>query len=678
MTFLPKRQTHGSHSPGPSRFAKSRGTARGKALDQRVPHKPHASVQRMPKPVRHQHLGPQQPALRERDNDLRAAYSKSSMKLKRWFREGELLWCYLDPPIHGDEGLCISFWPGLVEEVKLKSEAIPRVVVDLTTESGTNSNGKQEAEHADDDDDDDDGGSPTPWTIRQSTVYKMKLLAVSYSYSVSDEKVLPYQAYVLPNELILFMQECAWGSLDTFPETMSKFNPCPPMSLDQHTTSGSESGTHGNGAMFADAVAPFALAIQIAAKLAGYWCLTDEWSFKFFVPPSSTTLTARADPTSASQFGGAIGLPLNTAAHASSAPSGPSVYQDVSGPTNDISEADMQSLRIRMLGVPAPPAQITTQIRYQGFWWGAERIWIDELVRLKMARRQLAAQGAPDIYPPAGPSQATLEYNKSLLSAGSLAEDDLGAGGKTLFLKLEGLFVVDTPREDGQGTRKECRASGMLYELVDQDWVDPHAKEHERLALAQEKQRLAESLAMTTTTSSTDPAVSTHRTPNGAPPRLISASPYPLPAPPKGFKFRPILKPGHEAVFSLSLIGGRYYPGILGHPLLQSVLLQKFANPLEEGGLHQGNYLWALEGLAPGYYNAVDPTRAKPNRITMMRDADKEARMEMQEACATASASEVKVEGEYADTTMHDGEAEPNSESEQDIGMAMDVDMMNL
>jgi hypothetical protein len=54
-----------------------------------------------------------------------------------------------------------------------------------------------------------------------------------------------------------------------------------------------------------------------------------------------------------------------------------------------------------------------------------------------------------------------------------------------------------------------------------------------------------------------------------------------------------------------------------------------FTNPLADGGITEGNNLWALEGLSPGYFNAVDPTFSKASRQAMMKDADKDARAEV-------------------------------------------------
>jgi hypothetical protein len=106
---------------------------------------------------------------------------------------------------------------------------------------------------------------------------------------------------------------------------------------------------------------------------------------------------------------------------------------------------------------------------------------------------------------------------------------------------------------------------------------------------------------------------------------------HPLPQAPDGYRFRPILPEGHEAVISLSLISGRYYSDILSHPLLEPTLREAISNPMEQGGLLEFNNLWALEGLSAGYYNSVDPTVYKTSRAKMVEDADKTAARELEE-----------------------------------------------
>jgi len=343
---------------------------------------------------------------------------------------------------------------------------------------------------------------------------------------------------------------------------------------------------------------------------------------------------------------------------------------NISGPS-DMTPAELDALATRIIGVPT---QTVTQIRYQGLWWGAERIWTDELVRLKVARRQLAPEGAEGIYPPAGPSKKTMEHLSHLQQQLDPTTVDFGAGGRGVFMKLEGLFVVDVPKEDGLGTQKECRASGMMYELVEEDWEDPLAA-HGTHTNGQDFGDSSSSQANGSShgdtmmaSSQAGPSSRPGPSANSNPPAPVSltesnmltqmsnggkantqlshprsAEPYPLPSPPTGFKFRPILPPGHEVVVSLSLISGRYYPRLLAHPLLQSDIRRVFANSLEEGGLTEGNNLWALEGLSPGYFNAVDPTVSKASRQAMVRDADKDARFEVERVVQDAKSANLKL-----------------------------------
>ena len=598
----------------------------GKGREQRVYYKPYAAVQKMPKPPKLNHAVPQVPILRERNSDLRAAYSTKS---KRMFREGELLWCYLDPPIYrSQDEIGINFWPALVEEIKLKCEPTPRPPEDVEMTDGTAlATASADADGLLRSDPDED--SPPPWTVIQTTVYKMKLLAVSYSYSVSDDRVLPYQGYAPPSDLIEAIREIPWGDLDLRPESLAAFNPCPQ----------DAKGPQKDGSMFLAAVAPYTLAVQIAAKVAGYWSITDEWDFKFLVTPGAAAAAARSEPLhSVIATVASRNAASSTLIKGDSIPSIPPSTRNITGPSHTLTSSELQDLDTRMLGLPPYPAQTVTQTRYQGLWWGAERIWIDELVRLKLARRQLAPDGAPSIYPPSGPSQKTLQYNAQIGSgSNNVSPSDLGAGGRGVFMKLEGLFVVDVPRGEGMGgMRKECRASGMLYELADEDWVDPHSE--------QQQQDPRDSVTRKPGDSLPNGASGTSTAPNTGLSQPTQTWPYPLPKAPTGFKFRPILPHGHEAVVSLTLLSGRYYPEILRHRLIRPVVLKTYTNPLEQGGLHDGDHLWALEGLCPGYFNSVDPTTVKSSRLVMLRDGDRDAREDMEEACTSAQEDELMLD----------------------------------
>jgi len=189
---------------------------------------------------------------------------------------------------------------------------------------------------------------------------------------------------------------------------------------------------------------------------------------------------------------------------------------------------------------------------------------------------------------------------------------------------------------------KECRATGMLYELVDEDWEgDSLGREGGSDDGGKGKGKAVEAPATSdngmneqgTTAPGNAPPIDGVPIANSKPKERsaneqlshpVLSLPFPLPHPPEGFQFRPILAPGHEAVLSLNLIAGRYYPRLLRHPLLDSFVEK--ALDIEGGPVVETSQLWALEGLAPGYYNTMDPIRWRPCRIMMVREADREAR----------------------------------------------------
>jgi len=301
--------------------------------------------------------------------------------------------------------------------------------------------------------------------------------------------------------------------------------------------------------------------------------------------------------------------------------------------------------------ISAPPpialTQTVTQTRYQGLWWGAERIWTDELVRLKLSRSQIAPRGAEYILPPAGPSRKALEYTKMLNVAEGDGEAVVGAETRGVFMRIDGLYVADILRFNGT-PGKECRATGVLYELVDEDWEGDSPGENgdgggkgkgkaievpEAPGDEASGQAVDSSTAAQGSTPPVDGALSAskskERSANEQLSHPILSSPFPLPLPPEGFKFRPILTAGYEAVLSLNLIAGRYYPRLLRHPLLDTQVEK--ALDVEGGHVVETSQLWALEGLAPGYYNTMDPVRWRADRVTMVRGADKEARQGLEE-----------------------------------------------
>ncbi|KAI0255913.1 hypothetical protein BJV78DRAFT_1279127 [Lactifluus subvellereus] len=651
----------------------------------------YATVRRAPKPKLEK--GPTQVMLQERYADLQAMYADTNAELRRWYRIGELVWCALDPPIHGLEA-SITFWPGLVDDCSFKAETLPRPKSpsihsadgDFEMEDGTNS--AQAVTRFSRESEAGRNGSvpypltphpgnakavtegPLPWIVRQKTVYKVKMLGVNHDYVAMESQVLPYQGYTPSHELLQALQNVPIERVASKPDEIAAFNPCP---SDAEIL---ESELDSTGQRFADATAPYTLAVEIAAGIAACWTPTDEWEFKMSVPSPSPARSVDPADTSAST------------------PQG---------------EPETYSLRPRHNQAPT----VVTQTRYQGLWLGAERIWTDDLVRLKAARGQIAPQGSPQILPPSGPSKSTIAE----LQLDQQTDEEVlkahGARDRGVFMQLEALFVVDVPDASGAGVHAECRASGMLYELADEDWEEPpqgessvdtgngggiNAQDAWAAAglstpprprnpgtspelhvgqpfmsapspLKQPPLSSQDTVASTLGPVSAAPTASVSSTPTRernkhlkapAGTRMDEDSPntqlshpkkmnaVPLPPPPRGFRFRSILPEGFEVVVSLALVSGRYYPRLLAHPMLRPIVRDMQGHANEAAARLNGHHLFALEGILPGFFNASEATRWKPGRSAMVRDAAAERsaglarvwdvrRQQTQEAAAASS-----------------------------------------
>ncbi|OSX63971.1 hypothetical protein POSPLADRAFT_1045115 [Postia placenta MAD-698-R-SB12] len=637
---LPRQRASGIPSATPSKGLRRLREPRV------VKNKPYAAVRRVPKPVK-QLTGPEQALAPERDADIRAGLVGDA---PRWYRRGELLWCALDPPIRGrTEADTIYFWPGIVHDVAVKTEAIPRVVeaggqsasgnIDMTAlyvqDTEENSAAKPDESHEPYLPQDSD--QKVPWTVRQWNVYTMKLLAVTHEYFVSDSQLLPYLAHAPSEELTRTAFGELMNLLDETPipemdKDLSRVFPFNPVHQDADGTSSTRPGQD----RFRQAVAPFTLAVQIASNLARFWCQTDEWECKYTISPAIPPSNSQAPEPA----------PSSTDQHSLHALITQSMANNA---TTDLSaRASAQNL-----------SQTVTQTRFQGLWWGAERIWTDELVRLKLARCQFAPEGTDVILPPSGPSKSTLAFAEAAGAKGEIDPRMMGAGEKGLFLRLEGVFAVEVTKEDGT-ISKECRASGTLYELADEALEDEnmsgvHATGPESVSQVGNgpsfmpgpsplkppplpnpdptvplEETAAAAISQTVPLSGRPKK----RTVGGQLSHPVLSTFYPLPEPPRGYKFRAIHPSGHEVVLSLSLISGRYYPQLLAHPLMVPTVQKAFHLPPEQGGLFEHRHLWAMEGLLPGVHQSMEPAAWKGSRFIMFKDADAQARAQFHQLWA--------------------------------------------
>lgn len=670
--------------------------------------KPYAHVRHVPKPIKPLRTPPDQSLVPERDQDMRHLRASGRASAPRWHRKHELVWCALNPPIRGElEAECIQFWPGIIERIDLHADTVKKEGKDAVeglslppsrtqtrqsssgTESPIDDEGPQVPTSAD--------GAPD-WDVHQWYSYNIKFLAVTHACAASDNEVLPYLAYTPPEGLVTHLQDILpqtmqsrAGEMNADLKHVSAFNPAANVPV-------TDGPVPPDPLRFKEAIIPYSLAIQIASSVAGYWSPTDEWDCKFTIPidnaPPPPSQDAAPSASQASDPHMTLHALMNQAAEnnavdLSTRSTAQNFDEGLYRPSN-LTDAEWESVRTRTLGVRAPGggggARIVSQTRYQGLWWGAERIWTDDLVRLKLARCQFAPMGSDVFYPPAGPSASTRARMREAGYADELDDSQSGAAEKGLFMRLDGLFVVEIPREDGSGATKECRACGQLYELADEEWEDPmevtepqppsqvdgKGKGKERATNTEDVVPLQgpsfmsgpsplrppplpnpdptvplEDTAQAALAETTQSMGKKPRTVGGQLSHPANSVPYPLPSPPNGFKFRRIHGPGHEVVLSLSLISGRYYSGLLEHPLMKQFVKQAFEVSQQDGGLDNHRHIWAMEGLISGIHQSMEPVAWRPSRGTMFKEADAESRSHF-----TALWEEVKQVKEQVDLTQ--------------------------
>ncbi|KAJ4464080.1 hypothetical protein C8J55DRAFT_567037 [Lentinula edodes] len=605
-------------SPSRASLAKRRPWPEGSALRNQVVYAAvHKAKLRKPSTF----IVPKHHAPVEKVTDLEAAHhDNTALLLRRWYRNDELVWVELKLPIAGPKGNgdVINAWPAIVED------------------SWTRSNSSKKSE---DSYPDYDPENP-PWAVTHYTKYKLRLLATSCSMMARDDQVLPYQAYLPPTELIYALQDVLLSKIRLDTEYTTNFTPV-------ITENPKEA---------------------IGSQIAGFWGLTDDSDFKYAPPtPHSGPLTSSS-----------AGYSLQDAIVAASNSNAYNAGSQTSYGSSDISRnwymtvEELNRTKATTLGAPKAVGHTFTQKNFHGLWWGAERIWTGDLLRLKIGRNAIARDGAPHILAPSPAGPSALLH--SAQNGDNLDPEELGACSRGVFMRLDALFTVEVDLGKGRKSN-ECRAAGALYELADIDWVDPSEDEAKKplstplgtagaisgelsngISNALPQSSPSKPTALPNPNSAipiaeTSPQMLSEISPHSSVPEdkangeykpPVPVSHYDLPQPPTGFKFRPILDPGYEAVFSLTLLSGRYYPAILGHPLLMEAIHQALT---PEGKIDpQTSHLWALEGLEPGFSNSVDPIRYKKDRLRMVVDGEVNARAQLTEHLSSNSE---QADGDY-------------------------------
>lgn len=532
---------------------------------------PWFAIRKEPKPVKPS-TGPKASVSRGRTTDIDGI---NSPYRKRLHRIGEVIWCFLDVPIAGPgvEDSAIGAWPGVVKSIQ-QSMHYTFVI------------GESTFEHRE--------GSDRPYT------YEVSLFNIDAVITVSDERVLPFQAFSSPQPLL--------DALSSLMHTINRRGD----SLHVPAERGLDALSKFT---FEEAALPYALAIQTPIMLSKYWSCVESWTFRYTITADKPVAT----PVVPKKKHRTPGLHI--------------------GPMPDLSPS--ASARLAVLSTE-PSAQVKTQKRYQGLWWGGERVWVDDLVRLKVPRHDLAPNGSERVLPTVPASQATIEH---AAQKGVEADDAPGSGERALFLRITSIFVAG----------KEVRISGVLFDLVEDSFVGAGVggKEGQQEDASVFDMRSLDPVLLQGGNPDASPSQQGSNGFRPASDRQVLSGPYVRswspPEPPVGYKFRSILKGDWEAVMDISLMSGRYYPGVLLNPLLVDHMgrLLRLKEPVQ--------HLYALEGLVPGYYNSVDPATPKENRLAMFEDAvaeaktrceewfDKEAVSNLLDAELTSSTSDVEM-----------------------------------
>lgn len=175
---------------------------------------------------------------------------------------------------------------------------------------------------------------------------------------------------------------------------------------------------------------------------------------------------------------------------------------------------------------------------FQGLWWGSERIWLDDVIRLRPSRDELDPDNTLGLLPPSSPDAAT----------------------RALLLRLTYIMV---DKEDTTGM-SVC-VGGDLYELATKE---SQPQPPERGPARQSIFGPPTGLLGPPSDHVDQPIASTSGATVGP---TLAESPVAMPPAPPGFVFRKLLKPGSEMIVDVGAIAGRYYPSIIRADTLERV-----------------------------------------------------------------------------------------------------------
>ena len=302
-------------------------------------------------------------------------------------------------------------------------------------------------------------GLVSPATYQQAesseTRYLVTIISTKRSYFVPQKSIIPLRAYNPDENALADLQSLA---KNTPPDTFGHdFDPLPESGTLETSSPGSLRGSSPLDLLITD--------IKVAKRVATTWAITDGYC-----------------PTSQQPGEPAVETPSPA----------------ITSPGTDVSHVGPLPLRYPMEG--------RRKRKYGGLWWGAERIWVGDLLILSFPESSIKYSSED--------SSCFAHEIHDEDPTGHPPLEDRRPEEKCVFLKLRALETVRTE----QGFTS-LEAIGGVYRL----------------------------------TRSLDPVQ----------PKEASPDNLGLPPPPDGFVFRAVLSAGIETQLPLRLIRGRYYPRLL-------------------------------------------------------------------------------------------------------------------
>ncbi|KZO97007.1 hypothetical protein CALVIDRAFT_536474 [Calocera viscosa TUFC12733] len=432
-------------------------------------------------------------------------------------REGEIIWCTVDPPIAGKKpGETIEFWPCIVVQHEVSRKVVP-----------TEANPKA-------------SGTAPAWEVQA--------LGTVCNAHVRAEDILPYQAYDIPQSTKDVLMQ--FRPVSTAFDDLMRFYPFSPALKDKPRTltkrrSKPELGDQSQIARsFKNAAPALILALHMCDHLDKGWTATDAYSH-------------------------------------------PVPAQNVENP---------------------PPISIQNPARrFEGVFWGPERIWEGDFVRLNLE----FTHDLPDN-----------DYRKHLLQ-----NMTAGSDGRGLFMHINAFHYLSYGVDSSTSNeRKECWMAGPVFETVFDHEVDPavlSGETNDPLPLQSPNFDLVRDAPILS--ASALGILAERNLESVKLPHPVQTK-YPWPPAPSGFKFRPLLAKDEELYVNISCLAGRYYPTIFFKQLLSG--MHNMDKSKNDVGTPQ---LLSLAGLMPGH---VYPTKCEKHyrdRATMLVTAEEQAKEELGE-----------------------------------------------